>query len=452
MGRSGYETTNLWEIEESETPYSICSADTPAIEEDNPLFDLKDSFLQWVMAAYTQAWGPQHIESHQAIESIETPIEPISHDHDTNDRPRKRGRLSDGASTMTGEKQSLRSITKRRAQDRRLWLACPYAKKDPVRYRDCYRYFLARVRDVKQHLARCHRKPIYCPICNDTFEDEDEKDIHIRKRNCTPRPSIVIEGISEKQKRELSNRVSSKMPEEQQWFAVFDTLFSPHPRPRTPYRDRELSDDLCVFQDFMAVRGPALLADFLEAKGVMTSNLSQEERDLATFKKEVLGEGLQLIIDQWTSDSATAIDPTSNPHSLRSSPTVDSGIAMHTNRSKVVTSSGDLISSNPGDENRDNENQRAASVSSQVANPDTGADTLQANDGPEYQPLVMAGMSADPSGPISARPGREGMLGGMPDHLAMSQFTALPNYAESAVYPTGTDDSCLLNFDIEWPT
>lgn len=249
------------------------------------------------------------------------------------------------------------------------------------------------------------------------------------------------------------------MPEEQQWFAVFDTLFYPHPRPRTPYRDRELSDDLCVFQDFMAARGPALLAEFLEARGVMTSNFSQEERDLATFKKEVLGEGLQLIIDQWTSDIATAIEPTSNPHSLRSSPTVDSGIAMHTSRPRVTddrrnmesTSRGDHINSKLGNEERVDENQRATSVSSQVANPDVGVDTLQADNECEYRSLSMAGMSADASGAISARAGRDGTLE-MPDHLGISQFTALPNYAESAVFPNTTEDSYLLNFDIEWPT
>ncbi|KAI0179775.1 hypothetical protein GGR52DRAFT_578317 [Hypoxylon sp. FL1284] len=254
---------------------------------------------------------------------------------DSSDHPRKRSRVSDCVSVVTDEKQTQKTFTKRRTQDRRLWLACPYAKKDPVRYRDCYRYFLGRIRDVKQHLTRCHRKPIYCPICNDTFEDEDEKDSHIRSRTCTPNSSIMIEGISEKQKRELSQRVSSKMPEEQQWFAVFDTLFHPHPHPRTPYRDRELSEDLCVFQDFLTARGPNILAEVLESKGVLSSSLPHEERDLAAFKEEILEEGLNLIIDQWTNESATAGGEADVPHSSPP-PSTDSAIAMQVDRPETV--------------------------------------------------------------------------------------------------------------------
>ncbi|KAI1773093.1 hypothetical protein F4818DRAFT_117904 [Hypoxylon cercidicola] len=336
MGRGAYDTTNLFakRAEESETPYSICSADTPSIEEDHPLFQLKDTCLQVVMAAFMQARGckQDHSDSAEGIGSARASFE------GTSDHPRKRSRLSDSASAAADEKQTQRALPKRRTQDRRLWFACPYAKKDPVKYRDCYRYFLGRIRDVKQHLTRCHRKPIYCPICNSTFEDEDEKDSHIRSRTCSPGPSIVIEGISEKQKRELSQRVSSKMPEEQQWFAVFDTLFYPHRRPRTPYRDREQSEDLCVFQDFMTARGPTILAEFLASKGVTGSDLPCEERDLAAFKKEIFEEGLNRIIEQWTNDNATAVGETDVPHSPPSSSTVDSGVAMQIDRSQTEES------------------------------------------------------------------------------------------------------------------
>ncbi|KAI4869854.1 hypothetical protein F4820DRAFT_342101 [Hypoxylon rubiginosum] len=340
MGRGAYDTTGIPSIprqraEESETPYSICSADTPSIEEGHPLFQLKDTCLQVVMAEFMQVRGRKQDQSDRAegISSTET-----SFGHPS-DRSRKRGRSSDGASVVTNEKQTHRGPAKRRTQDRRVWLACPYAKKDPIRYRDCYSYDLSRVRDVKQHLMRCHSKPLYCPTCNDTFEDEDEKDAHIRSRACPPRPSIVIEGMSENQKKELRKRVSAKMQEDQQWFAVFDILFHPHPRPRTPYRDKELSEDLNVFQDFMTAQGPTILAEVLASKGVIGSNLPQEERDLAAFKKEILEEGLNRIIEQWTNDSATAMGENNTPHSPPSSFTVDSGIAMQTDRSQTADES-----------------------------------------------------------------------------------------------------------------
>ncbi|KAI2469093.1 hypothetical protein F4781DRAFT_422256 [Annulohypoxylon bovei var. microspora] len=459
MGRSGYETTNLWLAEDPETPYSIYSADTPAIEEEHPLFKLKDSFLQVAMEAYMQIHerGRQQNENVDAIENIETSIELVDHEHDTNDRPRKRGRLSDCASTVAGEKKSQRAANKRRTQDRRLWFACPYAKKDPVRYRDCYRYFLGRVRDVKQHLTRCHRKPIYCPICNEIFDDEDEKDVHIRSQSCTRRPSIAIEGISEKQKKELGHRLSSKLPEDQQWFAVWDTLFFPHPRPRTPYRDRELSDDLCVFQDFMTARGPTLLAEFLETRGVMTSNLPHEEGDLATFNKEILGEGLQLIIDQWTADSANALELRSATHSLRSSPTVDSGIALHTSnpkptrRTKIDNPSGsDPNNSSPNDERRDKDNDRNThNIFGMVGDLEKGAGTFQTHDGSRRHSQSVMDWTGKPLEDVSMDSYQKNPE--ISGHLAMSQFAVLPDYAEATVFSAPVETSDLLNFDIEWP-
>ncbi|KAI1459703.1 hypothetical protein F4805DRAFT_50488 [Annulohypoxylon moriforme] len=459
MGRSGYETTNLWSAEDTETPYSICSADTPAIEEENPLFKLKDSFLQVAMAAYMQAseLGRQQGDNVETIDNIEVSIELVDHENDANERPRKRGRTSDCASTVAGEKKSQRSGTKRRTQDRRLWLACPYAKKDPVRYRRCYGYFLGRVRDVKQHLDRCHRKPICCPICNEIFDDEDEKDTHIRAQSCTRRPSIKIEGISEKQRKELKHRVSSKLSEDQQWFAVWDALFSPHPRPKTPYRDRELSEDLCVFQDFMTVRGPALLAEFLETKGMMTSNLPNEERDLATFNKEILGEGLQLIIDQWTADSASAIEQRSATQSLRSSPTVDSGIALHMGhpkpreRLKTENPSGnDLASLSLNDKRHVKDNdRRTRNMFDMVGNTEEGATVFQNHDGPERHTQSMMDWTANPTGNLSMNYSQRHME--IPSALDMSQFAVIPDYAEATIFPAPAGASDLLNFDIGWP-
>ncbi|KAI0892903.1 hypothetical protein F4806DRAFT_214651 [Annulohypoxylon nitens] len=459
MGRSGYETTNLFSAEEPETPYSICSANTPEIEEEHPLYKLKDSFLQVAMASYMRAdnRGLRQDEYVDAIDNIEASIEPVDFEHDANDRPRKRGRLSDCASTTAGEKKCQKAGTRRRGQDRRFLFACPYAKKDPVHYRRCYGYFLSRIRDVKQHLSRCHRRPIYCPICNEIFDDEDEKDVHIRSQNCTRRQSKKIEGISEKQKKELSHRLSSKLPEDQQWFAVWDTLFSPHPRPKTPYRDRELSEDLCVFQDFMTARGPALLAEFLEAKGVTTSSLPHEERDLATFNTEVLGEGLQLIIEQWTADNATAIEQRSAPQSLRSSPTVDSGIALPTSHPKTMERhktenqfGSDFINSSPEDKRRAKDrDQEAHSTFSMVGDAGKGAATFQAHlDSGQHIQSIMD-WSANPPGELSMNSSQSHTE--MPSSLDMSQFAVIPDYNEAAIFPAPTGASDLLNFELPWP-
>lgn len=443
MGRSGYDITGSWTDEDPETPYSICSADSPNLEEEHPLIQLKDSFLQAIMAAYMQqVGGRKQDENDQTIDNREIYLGPAEHEGDGEDRPRKRGRPSE-------DKQSQKSITRRRAQDRKLWLACPFAKKDPIKYRDCYRYFLGRVRDVKQHLTRCHRKPLYCPTCNETFEDEDDRDSHIRSQSCTERSDIVIEGISEKQKRELGQRISSKMGEEQQWFAVYDILFHPHPRPRTPYRDRELSEELCRFQDFMTARGPTILTEVIEARGMDLANLPQEERSLASFMRERLGEGLQHIIDQWANDNAsassTAIGQSSVDHSRRSSLTLDSGIAMPVDHLQTVEEKGKKNSSST---NNEIEQRHALEAFMQSKGPWL---RFGAEDGIEQGPSqsVMDG-AAIPSDGLLSETSRSDIVesAGPPSTL---QPTVLPEYSEPIDFSVTAETLNLIDFDIEWP-
>lgn len=332
MGRSGYDTTGMTicDYQVTNTPASICTEATEDLDEAHPLYTVRTQFLHVVMAAHKRAaHDTNNISPDRAPGGKPPQTGPLEENINENEAPRKRARLSDGVSTLeSADKQNTGTTNKRRTQNRRLWLACPFAKKDPVRYRNCYRYYLGRIRDVKQHLTRCHRKPIYCPICRKVFEDEDIRDDHIRLNECSQHLEIEIEGISEKQKRELGQRVSSKMPEEQQWFAVFDILFSPHPRPRSPYIDRDLSEQMSVFHDFYTSKGPELLLDFLESTGVVTWNLPQEERDLATFQEGILGDGLLQIWDHWISANAIERPCDAEPSTPTASQSHDSGVAL----------------------------------------------------------------------------------------------------------------------------
>lgn len=70
---------------------------------------------------------------------------------------------------------------RRRISERKLTFACPYTKKNLVSHKGYCKYTLSRIRDVKQHLARCHRNSPYCSRCMGTFETEDERDDHIRE-------------------------------------------------------------------------------------------------------------------------------------------------------------------------------------------------------------------------------------------------------------------------------
>lgn len=305
---SRLEETSDADITESESLWSSDFSDSPAvIEEGHPLFHYKYEFLEIVLTAY-RAW-----RVHQSGETASGSGENAQGSHESvdttknkrnSDNTRKRNRSTGANSSNEVDGGTERASTRRRLRERRLCLACPFAKKDPIRHRDCYRYILTRIRDVKQHLYRCHRIPIYCPRCRELFEEEEERDRHIRANDCPEMPFVRMEGVSESQKARLSQRVSSKMTEDLQWFAVFDILFPGHPQPKSPYIDRSASEEMYMFRDYLVGQGPTLLAGFLNNKGAVTWNTPQEERQLADFQTNILSDGLQLLFDGWESANA----------------------------------------------------------------------------------------------------------------------------------------------------
>ncbi|KAJ0116788.1 hypothetical protein J7T55_009939 [Diaporthe amygdali] len=233
------------------------------------------------------------------------------------------------------------SSKRRRTSDRKLTFACPYTKKDPMSYRDCYKYVLSRIRDVKQHLARCHRNPPYCPRCMGTFETEEERDGHVRESSCPLRPPVKLDGITESQKRQLAKKSASNTSVEDQWFAVFDILFPGHdPRPRSPYIDSELLQDITLYQDFLTSSGPQILSDVLTRRGAITWNLPNEERDLAAFQQTVFEEGLRAIFDQWVSRRSNSSQEPSGP-SGSESVDQDTPPSSSTSLERVVSNSND---------------------------------------------------------------------------------------------------------------
>lgn len=120
------------------------------------------------------------------------------------------------------------------ADEARKYFACPFFKKDPVKYSDCHRYRLLRIRDVKQHLRRCHCRLIYCPVCDETFQKEEDRDTHTRQRTCQEVP-FRIDGMTKLQQEKLAEKIWIKTSEDTQWFKMFTTVFPDEQPPSSPY-------------------------------------------------------------------------------------------------------------------------------------------------------------------------------------------------------------------------
>ena len=196
---------------------------------------------------------------------------------------------------------------KRRVKDDARTFSCPFFKKDASNYGRCCQYILTRIRDVKQHLARCHNMPIYCPRCIRTFNSEDERDAHVRDIVCERAPLAMPQGITQFQRRQLAKKAPANQSLEDQWYGIFDLLFPGHtPRPQSPYTESGLLSSVVEFQSFSKTHGPRIISDVLNASQAVTWHPPNDEADVQAFQRHVLGDAIQTIFDEWTSLSGLA--------------------------------------------------------------------------------------------------------------------------------------------------
>lgn len=176
----------------------------------------------------------------------------------------------------------------------RRYFACPFFKKDPIKYSDCHRYRLSRIRDVKQHLRRHHSRPIYCPICGDNFRKEEDRDIHVRSRVCQE-VSFRIDRFTEAQQEKLSEKLPPNTSKEAQWLAMFAIVFPGHTPPASAYIDPELSEETRLFQDYITRVGPSFLLGRLQQQQPHIWDSRDE-----SFLKELLGDALAHLAAGWS--------------------------------------------------------------------------------------------------------------------------------------------------------
>jgi hypothetical protein len=281
------------------------SEGTPQLGDEHPLLHLHrkaavDHLLSTFHPRYQECTPGSRQSGIDAARS-ESAANPTANHRDDGQKGQKRGGCS--GEEQQGTKDDLKGVQKRRRtpkpeKKRPLLLACPFAKKDPLYHRVCYKQTLTKISYVKQHLSRNHRTPIYCPVCMGVFENEEDRDVHTRARSCEERLVAHWEGVSEAQRRRLQKKVPAKMSEEEQWFTIWDIIFPGLPRPQSPYVDSELSEEMSAFKDFATGQGPAVLLDHLRTAGYALDSRDQG-LELTGFLETVIADGLQIIFERF---------------------------------------------------------------------------------------------------------------------------------------------------------
>ncbi|KAL2839350.1 hypothetical protein BJY01DRAFT_250530 [Aspergillus pseudoustus] len=207
--------------------------------------------------------------------------------------PRKR--VQDDESSNEEGNSSPRGTSAKKLKtelDTQKLLACPFWKKSPHLYRDCFSRKLSRIRDVKQHIHRRHEPPSRCPRCGEIFASDEIRDSHARAEPACEVRHVVHNDLTHSQMKALRKKSLAKSTVEEQWFTMWDIVFPGVERPSSPYLDQSLSEELSSFHEFYQANGPSILRETLEQNSV---EIATEQR----YNDAILCAGLNAIFHQW---------------------------------------------------------------------------------------------------------------------------------------------------------
>ena len=178
-------------------------------------------------------------------------------------------------------------------------LACPFWKQNPGKYRDCFRKKLFKINRVKQHLGRKHTPSFYCQRCMAIFSDSPTHHAHV-KLDPPCRPSDdQLDGLSPQQSQEVRRRSKPGSTDTEQWFSIWDIAFPDSARPRSPYLDADLCEELHQFEGYWARHGSTILArELLGSSSLMILSMGTGE-DTEAILRRVLADGLDQIVREW---------------------------------------------------------------------------------------------------------------------------------------------------------
>ena len=194
--------------------------------------------------------------------------------------------------------------------------ACVFYKSNPLQHVRCLHFQLKRIRDVKQHLSRCHRQPrFYCPICFETFDDSDLRNAHIRQRMCLTRDPPNWEGVSEAQGQLLRERVSRSNTPDEQWFTIWEIVFPGAPRPSSPYLGNAFEETIDRLREYWNAEGRQVVSSSLRRHGMLNWGRPGEERDLGIFHSQTLDSIITVLLAAFVSAMAPATESSASNNS-----------------------------------------------------------------------------------------------------------------------------------------
>lgn len=213
---------------------------------------------------------------------------------------RKRGRAQKSTEDSDDEEppqHPSRRASKSDGGDRRRYLACPFAKMYPEKHVPCFSLKLSRIRDVKQHLRRRHTPKFYCNRCKAIFPNDASLQEHVgNAAGLFCGPSAWLDGISPVQDQQLSKKSNPELTLEDQWFRMWDIIFTWQDRPSSAYIYFGFSPDLCSYREFSNSRMADLVVEGLRDSGFNAPGRTWDD------VRRIVADRVDSSFDQWLSN------------------------------------------------------------------------------------------------------------------------------------------------------
>jgi hypothetical protein len=216
--------------------------------------------------------------------------------------PRKRCKTSSGRSiyTQTEDEDDISDdelvVVSQPARTKLfLHLACPFQIFAPDEYQKCLlKDDLQSIEELKEHLFRCHSRPIHCLICYKTFDTLIQRDDHVLSETCQKRDVGPLYGLDESQKSKFVRGDSWHFGERRRWYRIWSVIFPGSKNPPSSYLDRGLGLSISMMRDFWELYGPQCVSDCLEQEELTDDQGESVQRVLYELAlKDLLGEMIQ---------------------------------------------------------------------------------------------------------------------------------------------------------------
>jgi len=175
--------------------------------------------------------------------------------------------------------------------------ACPFYKLDPEIYRDCRRFGISRVKDVKLHLQRKHSSAGSCgQSCEPTGAHRhlpgNQAPGH---EQCEGQDCAVSSSISQRQWERLGQKYQSRRkPVDEQWKDIWRILFPWREPPQSVYLESDTKEMLPRLREFWSRRRQDITNKTIQQSGPLYG------RDCAT---DVFDHVIELFLSEFEAES-----------------------------------------------------------------------------------------------------------------------------------------------------